>query len=152
MNRFSAKAEETLKRVGWFPGRQVPDSVASWKEILLDSDALTMFASAERVLLEFGGLKSMEQGEGVTCSREPFEIDPTLATYENEKFKEFSILVNTRLYPLGEAVGGLYYLAIGENDRVYMLMEDIRLVGNNMDEAMEALLIGLQPSPPITSN
>ena len=40
---------------------------------------------------------------------------------------------------------------IDENDRVYMLMEDIRLVGNNMDEAMEALLIGLRPSPPITS-
>ena len=105
MGRFSANAEETLRRVGWFPGRRVQDSVASWKEILLRSDAFTMFASAEKALLEFGGLKSEEQGAGVTCSREPFEIDPTLAMYESDRLEEFSTLVNTRLYPLGEAVG-----------------------------------------------
>ena len=39
------------------------------------------------------------------------------------------------------------YLAIGEDGRVFMLMEDIRLLGNDIDEALEALLIGLQPSP-----
>lgn len=150
MSRFSAKAEETLRRAGWFPGRRVPDSVASWKEMLLRSDAFTMSTSAEKALLEFGGLKFAEQGEGTTCSREPFEIDPSLAMHEGDRLEEFSTLVNTRLYPLGEAWGGMCFLAIGENDRVYVLMEDIRLVGNNIDEAMETLSLGLQPSAPMT--
>ena len=56
-----------------------------------------------------------------------------------------------RLYPLGEAEGGLCFLAIGENDRVYILMmSEIRLLGGNIDEALEALLIGIQSSPVVT--
>lgn len=149
MSRFSAKAQETLMLVGWFPGRRVQHSVALWKEALLRSDGFTMFASAEKALLEFGGLKSLEQGPGVTCSREPFEINPTLAIYEADRFEAFSALVNTQLYPLGEAVGSMCFLAIGEDGRVYMLMENIRLLANNIDEAMESLLVGVEPSPPM---
>jgi len=33
-----------------------------------------MFPSAEKALLEFGGLKIDQQGPGVSCSREPFEL------------------------------------------------------------------------------
>jgi hypothetical protein len=145
--RFSVQAEDILRRAGWHAGRSVPDLVATWRDGLLRSHGIEMFPSAERALLEFGGLKIDEQGPGVTCAREPFEIDPILADYDGEVFGEFSGQVGTRLYPLGEAVGGLGFLAIGENDRVYMLLDDIRLLGNNMDEALEALLIGLQPSP-----
>jgi hypothetical protein len=51
-------------------------------------------------------------------------------------------MVETRLYPLGEAASGWYYLAIGENGRVYYVMEDIILAGYTEDEALENLLIG----------
>ena len=98
LTRFSTQAEETLTRAGWYPARPVPDLVASWRETLLRSDGIAMFPSAEKALLEFGGLKIDQQGLGVTCSREPFEIDPTLAVYEGETFVEFSTLVDARLY------------------------------------------------------
>ena len=65
-----------------------------------------------------------------------------LGYHQSDLFKEFGRMVDTRLYPLGEAENGYYYLAIGENGRVYYLMEDIVLVGNTEDEALENLLIG----------
>src|SRR5687767_13564492 len=105
--RFSAKAENTLRRAGWYPGRSVPDLVASWKATLLRSDGFEMFPCAEKALLEFGGLKISEQGPGITCSREPFEVDPSLVMYERDRLNEFVPALNTRLYPLGEAVGGM---------------------------------------------
>ena len=141
--RFSAQAENSLRRAGWYPGRQVPDLVASWSETLLRSDGLQMFPSAESALLEFGGLKFDEQGPGVTCSREPFELDPTLAIYEGDSLGDFVPVLDTNLYPLGEAEGGLCFVVIGENGRVYLLMQDeAMLVGLNMEDGLESLLVG----------
>ena len=50
--------------------------------------------------------------------------------------------MNTRLYPLGEVDNGHNYWAIGANDRVYLLMNDIQLLGKNIDQALENLIIG----------
>jgi|SRR5215212_2566067 len=141
MGRFSAKTENTLQRAGWYPGRQVPDKLASWK----DNEMLAhfeMFPTAERILLEFGGLRVDESGPGETCAQEPFVVDPTVAAYEQELCRYFSTLVNTRLYPLGEVDNGHNYWAIGENNQVYLLMNDIQLLGEDIDEALENLIIG----------
>lgn len=149
MGRFSAKTENTLQRAGWYPGRQVPDKLASWK----DNEMLShfeMFPTAERILLEFGGLRVDEYGPGETCAQEPFVVDPTVAAFEQELFRYFSTLVNTRLYPLGEVDNGHNYWAIGENKQVYLLMNDIQLLGDNIDEALENLIIcrkGIDISP-----
>jgi hypothetical protein len=104
-----------------------------------------MFPSAERVLLEFGGLKVDQRGFGETCAREPFEVDPALAAYEGDRFSELSPLVSTNLYPLGEAFGGNCYWAIGEDDRLYIVMDDIQLLGKDTDEALENLILGRMP-------
>jgi SUKH-3 immunity protein of toxin-antitoxin system len=104
-----------------------------------------MFPSAERILLEFGGLRVDQSAFGETCAREPFEVDPTLAAYEGEMFSEFAPLVSTQLYPLGEAFSATYYWAIGENDQLYVVMDDIQLLGKNLDEALENLIIGRMP-------
>ena len=114
MARFSSQAEETLRQAGWYPGRKVPAMVASWKKVLMLSDGIEMFSSAERVLLEFGGLRIDQRSHGVSCAREPFTFDPTLAVYEGDRFSDFSTLLRTRLYPLGEASGDYYFWAIGE--------------------------------------
>src|SRR5689334_7761788 len=105
MSRFSTLTEDTLRQAGWYSGRNVQEQVASWKtnDMLAEFD---MFHSAERVLLEFGGLIVNQQGPGETCAREPFEIDPTLAGYEGDRFNELSTEVNTKLYPLGEVANG----------------------------------------------
>jgi hypothetical protein len=142
MTRLSSQAEDVLKQAGWYPGRQVPDLVASWKESLMLSDGFEMFQSAESALLEFGGLNIDQDAPGETCAREPFTLDPTLTAHEGDRFSEFASLLNTRLYPLGEAAGGYYFLAISENGHVYLLMQDIRLLGESINEALERLLIG----------
>jgi SUKH-3 immunity protein of toxin-antitoxin system len=144
MARFSLQTEQILRSAGWFPGRQVRDLVTSWKgEVMLSE--FQMFPSAERVLLEFGGLKVDQNGPGETCAREPFAVDPTLAAYEGDRFSELSPLVSTNLYPLGEAFGGNYYWVIGENDQLYILMDDIQLLGKNTNEALENLIVGRMP-------
>ena len=143
MSRFSPKVNETLRKAGWYPGRQVPDLVASWKANPMLSE-FHMFNSAESVLLEFGGLRIDEQGPGETCAREPFEINPTLAAYEGDWFAHLSRRINTSLYPLGEAAAGYYYWAIGENARVYLLMDELLVLGTDMDNALENLILGRQ--------
>jgi hypothetical protein len=144
MTRFSPQAEETLREAGWYPGRQVPALVASWKKILMLSDGVEMFSSAESVLLEFGGLRINQQSPGVSSAREPFTFDPTSAVYEGDRFSDFSTILQSRLYPLGEASAGYYFWAIGENGSVYLLMNDLRLLGTTIEGALEKLLIGLE--------
>lgn len=104
-----------------------------------------MFRSAERFLLAFGGLKVDQSGSGETSAREPFDVDPTLAAYEGNRFNEFSLLVSTNLYPLGEAVSGNYYWTIGEDSQLFILMDDIKLLGKNTEEALENLILGPLP-------
>ena len=142
MSRFSVQVENILKQAGWYPGRQIGDLVASWKTTLVVSDGFEMFPSAERVLLEFGGLSVKQEGPGETCAVEPFTLDPTIAAYEGDRFRDFATLLNTRLYPLGEASGGHLFLAVGENGHIYLLMNDVNLLGKNIDEALERLLRG----------
>lgn len=144
MTRFSPQAEETLRQAGWYPRRQVPAMVASWKKTLMLSDGIEMFSTAERVLLEFGGLRIDQQGPGVSSAREPFTFDPPCAIHEGDRFTDFSTVLRTRLYPLGEASGGYYFWAIGESGDVYLLMDDLRLLGTTIEAALEKLLIGME--------
>lgn len=141
MKRFSAQAEQTLRDAGWYPGRQVPDLVASW-EARLAASGFEMFPSARRALLEFGGLEIDQRAPGVNCAREPFNFHPLLASWENDRFEDYANLLNTKLYPLGEAVGSHSFWAIGENEQVYLIMDEAKFLGNNLDEALENLLIG----------
>lgn len=108
------------------------------------SDGFEMFESAEEVLLEFGELSIEQKGAGLTCAREPFTFDPSLAVGEGDRFSDLSVVVNTKLYPLGEAAGGHLFWAIGENHHVYLLMNEISLVGKTIEEALERLIIGLE--------
>ena len=144
MLRFSAQVEAVLRNAGWYPGRLVPDLVAKWESSLMASDKFEMFPSAKRALLEFGGLSIDQRGPGVTCAREPFVFDPLLVSGESDRFDEFVGLLKTRLYPLGEAVGGHCFWALGENEHAYLIMEDVRLLGRSLDEALENLIVGIR--------
>jgi len=146
MTRFSKQSERVLRRAGWYPGRQVPELVSKWKNHPAIAD-IEMFETAERFLLEFGGIEVTQSGPGVNLARSPFKIDPTVAYHQSDLFTEFGRMVDTRLYPLGEAADRWYYLAIGENGRVYYVMEDIVLAGYTEDEALENLLIGRRVTP-----
>lgn len=80
-------------------------------------------------------------GRGEVWSRQSFRIDPALALGEEDRFTDFSRMLGTRLFPLGEA-GHEAFLALGEDGKVYALMLDLWLVGDSMEEAIEALVRG----------
>lgn len=144
MERFSNTVKLTLMDAGWFPGRNVRVEIDQWARELR-SDGFKMFHQAEKVLSEFGGLNVHQEALGVNCARESFHVLPTLAAGEADRFGEFAEYLKTTLYPLGEASGGHYFLAIGESGQVFLLMHDIRLLGENIEEALEKLILGIQP-------
>jgi hypothetical protein len=143
MERFSKTVDLTLRDVGWFPSRNLGDQVGEWASELR-SDGFEIFPEAERVLAEFGGLDVDQDAPGLNCAREPFRLVPTLAAGEADRFAEFAEYLKTTLYPLGEATWGNYFLAIGESGQVFLLMEDIRFLGQNIEEALEHLILGIQ--------
>lgn len=144
--RFNEFVSNTLKDAGWYPGRNMQEAASQWKYELNKSDDWDMFTAAESVLLEFGGLKIEQKGAGQTLAREPFEINPMLAIYEGDRFTEYSATLDIRLYPLGEASGGHHFLAIGEDGRVFVIMDDMKMIGRTFDEAITNLIVGIAPS------
>src|SRR5262245_34161720 len=123
--RFSDIVENALRQAGWFPGRNIGDLLQKWKSELAKSDGFELFPKAEASLSEFGGLVFHQKGAGITCAREPFQLIPTLAIYEGDRFAHYSDYVQTQLYPLGEGGDGHYFIVIGKDGRVFLIMDEI---------------------------
>ena len=143
--RFEPSVAEVLVKSGWFSGRSVETLVKHWKIELMKSDSLQMFPAAEKALLEFGGIKCSQRTMGKDLPVKSFEVNPSLAVYEEDRLEEFSSELGIEFYPLGEASGGYYFLAIAEDGKVYWLMENLFLIGKNFDEALHNMIIGVKP-------
>ncbi|MFD5637798.1 SUKH-3 domain-containing protein [Streptomyces sp. NPDC127077] len=97
---------------------------------------------ARRQGMEFGGLSVDVSGPGVSCAREPFEIDPELAVGEEDRFADLSERFGRRFLPLGE-VGTEFFLAIDEDGILYLLAAWVFRLGPS-DEALENLIRGVK--------
>jgi hypothetical protein len=53
--------------------------------------------------------------------------------------------MNARLFPLGEAVGGHAFLGMDERGRIFLVGHQVRLLGNDIYEGLENLLVGRRP-------
>lgn len=109
--------------------------------------------AAEEFLQEFGGLRVDISGPGITCAREPFELDPELAIGEEERFAEISESFNRTFFPVGELGQGEFFLAIDEEGVVYLLGARVLRLGAG-DLALEHLVTGVAPErlSPSTGN
>jgi SUKH-3 immunity protein of toxin-antitoxin system len=143
--RFREPVRDVLERAGWFPGRNIKGEVTSWNRELKSSDGFQMFPAAEVALTEFGGLAVNQSASGISCAREPFTLIPILAVGEGDRFRHFSTYLNKDLYPLGEASGGHGFMAMAHTGEVYLLALEILLLGRDIDEALEHLILGVQP-------
>jgi hypothetical protein len=65
-----------------------------------------------------------------------------LAAGEGERFGQVEGELGVSLFPLGEAGNGHVFLAIGEDGRVYALMDEAWILGETMEEALDALVSG----------
>lgn len=136
---------DVLERAGWYPGREERAQAESWAHRLERPGGFELFQAAREALSEFGGLEVAVSGPGIDFAKGSFRIDPTLALGEEERFAQHASALGSRLYPLGEAYDGNAFLAIDEQGRVYLLMDEIHWGANSMTEAMESLILGQRP-------
>lgn len=88
----------------------------------------------------------MKKGPGINVARESFTLDPILVEGERDRFERFEDRLNVSLFPLGEGGNGHFFIAIADNGKVYAIMDDILKIGDNVDEALNNLIIGIRPT------
>ncbi|MGY3336431.1 hypothetical protein ACVW0K_002530 [Streptomyces filamentosus] len=138
---WSSEVERVLREAGWHAGRTV--DTAGWKQ-RLEQDGFRSHAAAESFLREFGGLAVGHGGAGITCAREPFDLDPLLALGEADRFDGWSEKIGHRLFPVGELADGHAFLGLDEDGELYVV-DDWPARFGRMPEAMENLVLGVMP-------
>jgi hypothetical protein len=144
-SRFSEFTETILRASGWSPNRNVSQLVIQWKAEIQKTDGQEMFPEAEKILIEFGGLKIKQNYPNKIYSRTSVEINPSLVIYESDRFEVFEKNLEINLYPLGETDGGHSFLTVGEDGRIFLVMMNVWFVANSFDEALENLILGKMP-------
>ena len=136
---WSDETEAQLTAAGWHLGRRETARVTEWRARL---SAFDMSVAAERALEEFGGIGVEAGGAGLECARCGFDLNPELADGEEDRFAALAPFAESDLFPLGEADNGHAFLAIDRTGRVYLVMDFIALMGNDIRAALDALLVG----------
>ncbi|WP_437951433.1 SUKH-3 domain-containing protein [Sorangium sp. So ce296] len=142
---WSEETESRLVAAGWYKGRRNAQRVAEWRQNLETPNGFQMSLAAERALEEFGGLRVDCQGPGLECARGSFDLDPELASGEEERFDRFRAQVGSDLFPLGEAFDGQAFLAIDSTGRVYLIGDRVQLMGSSIRGALDSILMGRLP-------
>ncbi|MGC9542306.1 SUKH-3 domain-containing protein [Streptomyces sp. UG1] len=141
MTRFSAETEEVLRSAGWREGRHV--QTAEWRE-QFEQRGIIMHDAAEKFLAEFGGISVDVSAPGISRAREPFELDPSLAYGEEDRFSEWGEEVGASLFPIGELDQGRFFLAIDEKSAIYLVADWLAHFGE-MPAALDNLVLGVAP-------
>jgi len=141
--RWSPETERVLRLAGWQPGRVV--STESWERMMREADeGYVMHEAARRFLSEFGGLEVHQRGPGVNAARSPFRLDPLLAKWDFEIIESFSEDAESQLYPVGDYSQGNFYLTVAEDGAVYVGMDEIELLADSADVALDKLVRGIR--------
>ncbi|MGK5543401.1 SUKH-3 domain-containing protein [Streptomyces sp. URMC 127] len=141
MRGWSPEVLEVLEASGWTSDRRV--DTTAWRS-MFEGVGLVMHDAADALLQEFGGLTASIGGPGINCARAPFELNPSLAWGEDDRFSEWSDSVGRRLFPLGELDDGRFFLGIDEDSEVYVVETWIASFGP-MPQALERLILGVAP-------
>jgi hypothetical protein len=150
MNAFRASDWSTgtralVEKAGWYPDRRVDLPTIDWPGPFVRSTGSSP-EQAERIVQEFGGLRVDPEGPGIECARTSFEIDPSLALGEEDRFRGYEERFGIQLIPIGEAGDGEAFLAADDAGRTYLALDAfVALVGHNIYEAIEALVVGRRP-------
>ncbi|MEU1871962.1 SUKH-3 domain-containing protein [Streptomyces sp. NPDC019793] len=141
--RWSPETERVLRLAGWYPGRTV--SVESWEREMQEADdGYVMHDAVRRFLAEFGGLEVSQRGPGVNAARSPFRIDPSSAKWDFEIIDALSEDAEVYLYPVGELSQGNSYLVMAESGAFYLGMDDVELLADTADAALDKLVRGIR--------
>jgi hypothetical protein len=147
MSVLSENVVEVLVRAGWKPGQPCSAmQLERWRMDLAGGEPeFVMFPAARDALARYGGLTVDEVGRGLEIARERFTTSPVTAIGEEDRFAKYGQIVGRRLYPIGEAGGGLYFLGIAEDGAVFAVGDFITELGSDIDEAISSLILGTRP-------
>lgn len=101
--RFSPNVEGALRRMGWAPGRSYDAQVSEWDAMIRSAGGRAMPPAVRKAVLECGGLKSMEQGAGEECTRNPIDLNPALWAASQDFFQGLERDHARAFWPLGES-------------------------------------------------
>ncbi|MDX3801704.1 SUKH-3 domain-containing protein [Streptomyces sp. AK04-3B] len=132
--------DQVLREAGWVPGRKINPEL--WLSSL-EVEGLRRHAAASTFLSEFGGLAVNISGSGISRSREPFELDPSLCEGEGDRFLEWSDEIGRSVFPIGVLDGGRFFLGIDENSEIYSVETWLGSFGP-MPGAMTNLITGVR--------
>jgi len=142
MSTFTDEVDRVLREAGWTPDRKIDAEL--WLTAF-EAEGLHRHSIAVGFLGEFGGLAVNISGPGISRAREPFEFDPMLCLGEGDRFLEWGQELNRSIFPVGVHDGGRFFLGIDEHGEIYLVEAWVASFGR-MPEAMENLILGVQPS------
>ncbi|WP_419995879.1 SUKH-3 domain-containing protein [Streptomyces boninensis] len=140
--RWSADTDQVLREAGWHPGRYVP--TAEWERALQEHDEFEIHPAAQRFLAEFGGLYIPDRGAGITMGRAEIDLNPALARWDREIYDALRELAGVELYPLGMTDRRNWYLGMTPTGAVYIGRDDVLLLAEDGDRALEKIIQGIK--------
>ncbi|MEV7613990.1 SUKH-3 domain-containing protein [Streptomyces sp. NPDC089799] len=149
--RFPATVDTALRTAGWQPGRWDIKQAEYWADALRDHTTPaghrhTVFPAAVEAWAEFGGLTITAPGPGRQIAPTPVRLDPLSGLHLARTFADLGRALSTQLCPLGVEADGTSHLALDADGRVYSVDHTGDwYLGGSIDEALTALLTGLQP-------
>lgn len=135
---WSDETLQYLARAGWSPTYDMGEAIGAWCEKL--GPGFTPSRAAESAMRRFGGISVDVRGSGKACARTSFRVDPVEAWGEEDRSARFA--PPGELFPLGIAGDGHAFIAIATDGRIYLVMDEIQLLGGSIEEAIENLLTG----------
>jgi hypothetical protein len=124
-----------LKEAGWHPGRNSSGSIS------LPTD-YEPFPVVQEVLRELGGLCVGRTGIGIDQATCTIDFTPSLA--EGTATDVYQ-LAKVPIYPLGDLDGGNALIFIDDTECVYMLTDELEVIGRSISSALRSLLLGVRP-------
>lgn len=123
-----------LKEAGWYPGRNSGDSIS------LPTD-YAPFPLVQEVLSELGGLRVGRTGPGIDQATCTIDFTPSIA--EGTATDVYQ-LAKRPIYPLGDLDGGNALIFIDDTECVYMLTDELEVLGKSISSALRSLLLGVR--------
>ncbi|MEU9375610.1 SUKH-3 domain-containing protein [Streptomyces sp. NPDC048255] len=150
--RFPVAVDSALRTAGWEPGRWDIKQAEYWADALRDHTTPaghrhTVFPAAVEAWAEFGGLTVTAPGPGRQIAPTPVRIDPLTGLHLARTFADLGRALSTQLCPLGVEADRGSHLALDSEGRVYGIDHTGDwYLGSSVDEALNLLLTGLQPT------
>ena len=129
---------------GWNDRRDVSGQVLKWERELFEKHHEDLLENSKDILREFGLLSVGCGGKGVECAKSKINFDPTLIDAGWERICSFAEDLGVNFSLVGEIDGGHFYLVVDEGGKLYVLLDEIYLIGGDIRSAIDNLLTGVK--------